>query len=100
MKGSNLINDLTPENRDDRNGDSAGEMFLGLHLVLHALCLCFALLLHVNFLVYVWGESIKSLIPGLSELKIRKRYNRQSIPGVASCIGLCDQSHIAEAFWR
>ena len=45
----------------------------------------------------VWGENIKSPTPGLSEPKIRKRYNRQSNPGVASCIGLRDQSHVAEA---
>ena len=47
----------------------------------------------------MWGENIKSPIPGLSEPKIRWRYNRQSNPGVASSIGLRDQAHIAEAFW-
>ena len=75
--------------------------FLGLRLILHALffMLCFIVTCKI-FLVNVWGENVKSPIPGLSELKIRKRYNRQSIPGVASCIGLRDQSHIAGAFWR
>ena len=97
MKGSNLINDLTPENRDNRNGDFTGDI-LGLRLVFMLYVLRFALLL--LFSCNVWGANIKSPIPGLSELKIRKRYNRQSIPGVASCIGLRDQSHVAEAFWR
>ena len=68
---------------------------LGLRLVFHALRFVLLLLFSCN----VWGENIKSPIPGLSEPKIRKRYNRQSNPGIASCIRLRDQSHVAEAFW-
>ena len=99
MKGSNLINDLTPENRDNRNGDFTGEFRATPSFTRFMFMLCFIVTCK-NFLMYVWGENIKSPIPGLSEPKIRTRYNRQSIPGVASCIGLRDQSHIVEAFWR
>lgn len=81
---------------------SLGILFSGSRLVFLSLYLRFVLLLtYVNTCLFsfdVWGENIKSPIPGLSELMFRQRYNRQFDPGVASCIGLCDQSHIAEAF--
>ena len=45
---------------------------IGLRLVFSCFIfmLCFIVTCE-NFLVYVWGENIKSPIPGLSELKIR-----------------------------
>ena len=99
MKGSSLINDLTPENRDDRNGDFTGDL-IGLRLVFHALCFILYFIAICKYFHATCGVRIsKGPAPGLSELRNRWRYNRQSNLGVASCIGLRDQSHVAEAFW-
>jgi len=60
---------LTPENRDDRNGDFTGDSKVTPSLFM-LYVLRFILLLYVNIFVHMWGENIKSPIPGLCELKI------------------------------
>ena len=100
MKGSNPINDLTPENRDDRNGDFTGESLRATPSFTRFMFMfCFTVICKI-FLCTCGVRISKALYPGRVNLRLGRDIIDNSFRGLPRALDYAIKSHIAEAFWR